>query len=102
MVLFVTALSAYQQSVGQFPTTQQGLQALRTCPPDFPKSKKWQGPYLNPEVSLHPLNLELPLDPWGHPYHYRLPGVHHPASFDVWSDGPDGVDGSADDIGNWK
>ena len=100
--LFVTALGRYQQSVGNFPTTKQGLQALRTRPPDLPKPKKWNGPYLNPEVSLHPLNLELPLDPWGHPYHYRLPGTHNPDSFDVWSVGPDGVDGSEDDIGNWK
>ena len=76
--LFVTALARYQQSVGNFPTTQQGLQALCTRPSDLPKSKKWDGPYLNPEVSLQPLSLELPLDPWSHPYHYRLPGVHNP------------------------
>lgn len=100
--LFVIALGRYQQSVGSFPTTKQGLQALRTQPPDLPKPKRWNGPYLNPEVSLHPLNLELPLDPWGHPYHYRSPGIHHPERFDVWSDGPDGVDGTKDDIGNWK
>jgi general secretion pathway protein G len=100
--LFETALGRYQQSVGDFPTTKQGLQALRTRPPDLPKGKQWNGPYLNPEVSLQPLNLELPLDPWGHPYHYRSPGIHNPDTFDVWSVGPGGVDGSADDIGNWK
>lgn len=100
--LFETALGRYQQSVGNFPTAQQGLQALRTRPPDLPKSKQWKGPYLNPEVSLQPLNLELPLDPWGKPYHYRCPGVHNPDTFDVWSVGPDGVDGTRDDIGNWK
>lgn len=100
--LFVTALGRYQQSVGNLPTTKQGLQALRTRPPDLAKPKKWNGPYLNPEVSLQPLSLELSLDPWEHPYHYRLPGIHNPDSFDVWSVGPDGVDGSADDIGNWK
>jgi general secretion pathway protein G len=100
--LFVTALDRYQLSLGGFPATEQGLQALRTPPPDLPKAKKWNGPYLNPEISLHPLDLELPLDPWGHPYHYRLPGAHNPDRFDVWSVGPDGVDGSQDDIGNWK
>jgi hypothetical protein len=46
--------------------------------------------------------LELPFDPWGHPYHYRSPGIHNLAGFDAWSVGPDGVDESADDIGNWK
>jgi len=100
--LFATALGRYQQSVGTFPTTQQGLQAIRTRPPDLTKPKRWDGPYLNPEVSLHPLSLALLLDPWGHPYHYRLPGMHNPDSFDVWSVGPDGVDGTKDDIGNWK
>jgi type II secretion system protein G len=100
--LFVTAFDRYKLSLGDFPTTQQGLQALRTPPPDLSKPKKWNGPYLNSEISLHPLNLELPLDPWGHPYHYHSPGTHNPDSFDVWSVGPDGVDGSQDDIGNWK
>ncbi len=80
---FVIALDRYRQSVGNFPTTRQGLQALRTRPSDMAAPSKWNGPYLNPEVSLHPLDLELPLDPWGHPYHYRLPGVHNPDSFDV-------------------
>lgn len=100
--LFVTALHRYQQSVGAFPTMQQGLQALRTHPPDLPKGKQWNGPYLNPEVSLHPLNLELPLDPWDRPYHYRVPGMHNPDGFDAWSVGPDGIDGTQDDVGNWK
>lgn len=100
--LFVTALEGYKQSLGNYPTTQQGLQALRTPPSDLPNPQKWNGPYLNPEISLHPLDLGLPLDPWDHPYHYRFPGIHNPDTCDVWSVGPDGVDGTKDDIGNWK
>jgi len=100
--LFVTALEGYKLSLGDFPTSKQGLQALRTPPTDLPNPKKWKGPYLNPELTLHPLDLELPLDPWGHSYHYCSPGIHNPDGVDVWSDGPDGMDGSQDDIGNWK
>ena len=37
-------------------------------------------------------------DPWGHPYQYRNPGKRHPEGFDVYSLGPDGKDGTADDI----
>ena len=44
--------------------------------------------------------VSIPLDPWGHPYRYLEAGVHNPDSFDLWSAGPDGVDGTEDDIGN--
>jgi general secretion pathway protein G len=30
------------------------------------------------------------------------PGKHNPDTFDVWSVGPDGQDGTDDDIGNWE
>lgn len=100
--LFVTAVDRYQQSLGEYPTTKQGLQALRSRPSDLPNPEKWNGPFFNPEITLHPLNLELPLDPWGHAYLYRAPGIHNPNGIDVWSAGPDGIDGTPDDIGNWK
>ena len=77
----------YELDIGTYPTTQQGLQSLRTPPPDLHEPDKWEGPYLVKDV---------PLDPWGKPYHYRCPGVHNPDTFDVWSVGPDGKE-----IGNW-
>jgi len=88
-----TPLQAYQLSIGNFPTTAQGLQALRTPPSDLPNPAKWDGPYLDGDV---------PLDPWDNPYQYMCPGVHNPDGFDVWSLGPDGINGTQDDIGNWK
>jgi general secretion pathway protein G len=45
---------------------------------------------------------EIPLDPWSNEYNYRKPGTHNPSSYDLWSDGPDGQDGTDDDITNWK
>ena len=84
--VFDLALEFYQLEIGSHPTTAQGLQALRIRPPDVPPNK-WDGPYLRKDV---------PLDPWGKPYHYRSPGVHN-SGFDVWSVGPDGKE-----IGNWN
>ena len=43
----------------------------------------------------------MPLDPWQRPYHYLYPGKHNPNVPDIWSLGPDGIDGTADDIGSW-
>jgi general secretion pathway protein G len=89
--LFKTPLQTYQLNVGSLPTTAQGLDALRRPPADLPNPAKWDAT----------LDSEVPLDPWGSPYHYACPGPHNPDSYDVWSSGPDGIDGTADDIGNW-
>ncbi len=84
IALLKTALNVYQLDIGSYP---KGLDALRVPPADLPPGK-WYGPYLEKDV---------PLDPWGKPYQYRVPGVHNTDSFDVWTVGPDGKP-----IGNWK
>ena len=86
-----TALTTYRIQVGDYPSTQEGLQALITTPSD--KVDRWHGPYIEGST--------IPVDPWGHPYKYAYPGVHNKDGYDIWSMGPDGVDGTADDIGNW-
>lgn len=40
-------------------------------------------------------------DAWNRKFRYRMPGDHHPDSYDLWSAGEDGEDGTADDIKNW-
>jgi general secretion pathway protein G len=87
-----TALQTYQLAMGDYPSTAQGLRALRYSPSDAPNANKWDGPYLDADV---------PLDPWYNPYQYLYPGQRNPDSFDVWSFGPDCVNGTDDDIGNW-
>jgi type II secretion system protein G len=83
------ALRAYHLDTGQYPTTEQGLQALVTRPSAMVESQsRWQGPYLKGPV---------PLDPWLQPYRYRSPAPHQSNSFDLWSAGPDGKDGTDDD-----
>lgn len=84
-----TALMAYRLNMGGYPTTDQGLAALRTAPSNA--GNRWKGPYLKKD----------PLDPWGNPYQYRSPGTRNPNLYDIWSLGPDGTE-SGDDIGNWE
>lgn len=91
--LFETPIQMYQMAIGGFPTTAQGLEALRTAPADLPNPAKWDGPFLNKPI---------PLDPWSHSYQYVSPGTHNPDGYDVWSWGADGVNGTDDDIGNWS
>jgi len=90
--MFESPLQAYRLSVGDFPSTAQGLEALRTPPSDLPNQDKWEGPYLGKPIAD---------DPWGQPYQYEHPGKHGNDIPDIWSLGPDGADGSDDDIGNW-
>lgn len=85
-------LMSYKMDVKNFPSTEEGLQALITPPAN--KADRWRGPYLDP--------AKIPLDPWGEPYHYAYPGAHNKDGYDIWSAGPDGQSGNDDDIGNWE
>lgn len=85
-----TALDLFEVDNGRYPTTEEGLAALRTAPSAAPR---WKGPYLKRPV---------PPDPWRKPYVYRSPGQHNREDYDLFSYGPDGVEGGQDDITNWK
>jgi general secretion pathway protein G len=88
-----TPLTTYRLQMGDYPTTEEGLQALFTAPPN--KADRWRGPYVT-DGTKYPL-----LDPWTEPYQYRYPGVKNKGGYDLWSKGPDKIDGTDDDIGNW-
>jgi general secretion pathway protein G len=89
---FQTALGAYKLDTGVFPSTEQGLQALRVKPEGL---NQWSGPYLPQDV---------PLDPWGHPYLYKYPGEHgdEPDIVSLGGDGLPGGDGNNADIVSWN
>ena len=90
---FMTALGAYKLDTGVYPTTEQGLQALRTRPAGV---KQWQGPYLPQDI---------PTDPWGNPYVYRYPperGGSEPEIISYGADGRPGWKDIAADIVSWK
>jgi general secretion pathway protein G len=89
--LLATALDTFRLDVGRYPTSEEGLQALRQKPGGL---ERWDGPYLKKEI---------PLDPWGKPYNYKSPGDHGP--YDITSYGADGVpggDGDNRDIASWE
>ena len=93
--LFGMALDAYRLDNDAYPTTEQGLQALRSLPTAEPLPQRWRGPYLR---------KELPLDPWGHAYVYRAPGDSNPGSYDLLSLGRDGRTGGSGedaDLTSW-
>lgn len=85
-------LESYRMHIGDYPSTQDGLQALVAPPSSSAAASRWRGPYIEGKV---------PFDPWGEPYHYAYPGTHNKDRYDVWSSGPDHQSGTEDDIGNW-
>ncbi|NUQ62643.1 MAG: type II secretion system major pseudopilin GspG [Pirellulales bacterium] len=100
--LFKGSLERYALDMGSFPTTEQGLTALLQAPAEEGAAAEseqttpsnWAGPYLN--------SPELPKDPWGRTYQYEYPPTHGTGEYpDIWSYGPDGEDGTEDDIVNW-
>lgn len=87
--MFGLALDGYRLDNDAYPTTAQGLSALRAAPSDEPLPPRWRGPYLRKDV---------PLDPWGHSYVYRAPGDVNATSYDLVSLGRDGrAGGSGED-----
>ena len=85
-------LDRYRLDMSEYPSTAQGLDALWAAPSDLRNAENWSGPYLKKRV---------PLDPWDNQYQYQYPGTHDNLLPDIWSFGPDGIDGTDDDIGNW-
>ena len=72
-------LDLYKLDVGNYPSGDDGLQALVTKPSD---ADNWNGPYVK--------SNQLPLDPWNHPYTYRNPSTREGLDYDLCSNGPSG------------
>jgi len=79
---FEQALELYKLDVGRFPRSGEGLEALVRQPSG---AKGWNGPYLKKD--------ELPMDPWGNPYEYRVSG----SRIEIISYGADGRAGGSDE-----
>lgn len=82
-----TALQLYEIDCGKYPSTEEGLTALKQS-----SQKGWKGPYIRTK------NYN---DPWGNPYQFRSPGTNNTDDYDLYSFGPDGQEGGGDDITNW-
>ncbi len=79
------SLRNFRLDCDRYPTTEEGLNALRTPPNGL---SAWKGPYLE---------KQLPNDPWGNPYDYTFPGSTGNDSFMLRSFGSDGVEGGTGD-----
>ena len=77
-------LNNYKLDTDSFPTTEDGLNALRVAPSG---ANNWKGPYLT---------KELPTDPWGNEYVYESPGSGN-EDFVITSYGADGAPGGDGD-----
>lgn len=86
-----TSLSMYKMDNYDYPTTEQGLEALVTETDIEPSPRRFpEGGYVK----------RLPNDPWGNEYQLLNPGEN--GKMDIFSMGPDGEAGTEDDIGNWN
>ncbi|MCK9276445.1 MAG: type II secretion system major pseudopilin GspG [Syntrophales bacterium] len=90
-----TALKLYRLDNGNYPTTEQGLQALVEAPEVGELARKWrEGGYLE--------KGKVPKDPWGNDFVYLSPGAN--GEFDLLcygADGEEGGEGKNTDITNW-
>lgn len=90
--MFKGSLETFRLDVGRFPTPAEGLLALNTAPSEERAKARWRGPYLDQEV---------PMDPWGNPYVYSLPGTNNQpfALYSLGGDGKRGGEGTDADVG---
>ncbi len=81
------SLTMYKLNAGNYPSTQQGLRALVEKPSGSPVPRRWTQ-----------LSSKVPLDPWQNEYGYRFPGRKDPSEPEIISKGPDGQEGTDDDL----
>ena len=89
-----TAMNLYKLDNGFYPSTEQGIKALVTKPSSDPAPENWApGGYIK----------QLPMDPWGRPYHYLNPGQHGDVDIFTYGEaGKPGGKGVSATIGNWN
>jgi general secretion pathway protein G len=87
--LFGLALDQYRLDNDYYPSSAQGLEALRATPQGEPAARNWRGPYLKKPV---------PVDPWGRAYTYAVTASGY-ALYSLGRDGKEGGEGEDRDIG---
>jgi general secretion pathway protein G len=88
-------LDLYKLHVGEYPREEDGgLRALLEPPSEEEKAKVWRGPYVKSARDLQ--------DAWNHDLIYAFPGRYNERGYDLSSAGPDGEEGTEDDIVNWE
>ena len=88
---FELALDIYAADNGNYPTTEEGLQALLQPPDDATSTENWK-PYIKPTDFK---------DPWKNEYIYRSPVDRIGYEYEIVSMGKDGKEGTEDDVVSW-
>ena len=83
------AIGWFRAQAGRNPTAEEGLAAVMKQPE---RTKGWKCPDIRDVLN----------DPWGRPYVYLAPGEHNRDGFDLFSLGPDGLQGTEDDVAAWS
>lgn len=78
-----SAVGILQLDIGVAPPADQGLKWLTEAPSEDQLKAQWKGPYIDGK---------LPLDPWGNPFAYKVPGING-QPFSILSYGLDGKEG---------
>lgn len=89
MQSFKQLLEDYRRYCNQYPTSDQGLEALVAKPTAAPDCPNY------PAAGF--LDGKLPKDPWGHPYLYESDGTKYVIS-SYAKDGKEGGEGTSADI----
>jgi general secretion pathway protein G len=84
---FNSKLEVYRMVSGMYPSQNQGLAALVQKPTSAPEPRRWKQQF-----------KELPMDPWNNDYLYFYPGKQDKNTYEIVSKGPDGEEGTEDDI----
>lgn len=84
---FKQALKMYRMEQNDYPTQEQGLEALCVKPTSQPVPERYpEDGYLD--------TRKVPKDPWNHDYLYLVPGRHN-EPYEIVSYGADGEEGGA-------
>lgn len=89
------SLSAFQLDCGFYPSTEQGLEALLAAPTVGKTCNAY-------DPAGYWKKKDIEKDPWDRPYLYKFPGEQNSKGFDLYSLGPDGTEGTEDDIKAWE
>lgn len=87
------AMRMFRLDFGRYPNEEEGLEVLwdsEALDADADEAK-WTGPYLEEPI---------PTDRWDNEWGYRAESEHG-NEYDLWSNGPDGEEGTEDDITSW-
>ena len=85
-------------TVGQLATAVERYESIYDILPETLEDL-WSPPQtLDATTTWSPITRKVESDPWGQPFYYQYPSQDNNCRFDVWSSGPDGQTGTADDI----